>query len=235
MARAVALVLIAASTACARLPVAEAPAVVGLTVHPFSSPATPAPLQEIRAGRIRAVVPDTWEARLLPRGRYPWEGFFASPKIRSWQRRPGHVDGLEAFWLDVARVGIPSDFYYLAARGRTLGPLSRNKGCHPSMRRVFVNRPPDMTGRRSSPGDYVASATGTCRSAGKRARWVSVVAAPGFGPARKVGIPTSGLYMMVAVVSGPRSGVLLKEILRSARFGESSIPEIVDAARAQAR
>jgi hypothetical protein len=57
-----------------------------------------------------------------------------------------------------------------------------------------------------------------------------VVAAPGYGPVRQVGLPTSGLYVVVAVVSGRGSGRLLREMLESAEFGGTSISKIVRAA-----
>ena len=230
-ARGTALVFLAALTACAPVRAVDAPGVLSLTVHPFRSDKTVAPLQEVHAAHIRAVIPDGWKARLLPHGRYPREGFIASPKINSWENRAGRVQGLEAFWVDVGKMGIPSDYYYMAARGPGLGPLGKSKTCRPAARTVFVDRPPDLTGVHFSPGDYVASATGICRTRSGSARWASVVAAPGFGPLREVGIPTSGLYVVVAVVSGPHSDRVLKRMFRSMRFGDASIPAMLKAAR----
>jgi hypothetical protein len=57
-----------------------------------------------------------------------------------------------------------------------------------------------------------------------------MVAAPGFGPVRQVGIPNSGLYVVVAEVTGPGSARLLTEIMKGARFDSSSIGEILEAA-----
>lgn len=75
------------------------------------------------------------------------------------------------------------------------------------------------------------SATGSCRTEGTPTRWAYVVAAPGFGPMRQMGIPTSGLYVVIAVVPERRSGHLLKQILAAARFGDTSISEFLRAAR----
>jgi hypothetical protein len=57
-----------------------------------------------------------------------------------------------------------------------------------------------------------------------------VVAAPGFGPLRSVGIPTSGLYVVIAAVSGADSGTLLDAMINGAHFGNTSVPQIERAA-----
>jgi hypothetical protein len=137
---------------------------------------------------------------------------------------------MEAFWIDVAKEGIPSDYYYLAARATVLGSLATNKNCRSQAKRVLVDHPPDLTGSHFSPSDYVASDTGTCQSRGQATHWAYVVVAPGFGPIREVGIPTSGIYVVIAVVSGPQSKALLRELIDGARFGDTSISQIVQLA-----
>jgi hypothetical protein len=186
---------------------------------------------ELRAGDIHAVFPHSWEARPLPAARYPHQGFMASPRIAEWDEGRGMVRGMEVYWIDVAEVRIPSDFYYLVARGPALGSLGTSEYCRAAKLEVLVDHPPDLTGAAFSPGDYVASAEGTCATQGKRTRWAYVVAAPGYGPAREIGIPTSGLYVVVAVVSGSRSDVLLRQMMAGARFGNASISQIVDLAQ----
>ncbi len=161
---------------------------------------------ELRAGDIHAVFPYSWEARPLPDARYPQQGFMASPRIADWDEGTGMVRGMEVYWIDIAEVRIPSDFYYLVARGPALGGLGTSKFCQAAKLEVLVDHPPDLTGVDDSPGDYVASGEGTCRNEGRRTRWAYVVAAPGYGPAREIGIPTSGLYVVVAIVAGSRSG-----------------------------
>ena len=195
-------------------------------------PSSPAPLVQIQAGYVQAVVPDSWEARPLSRDRYPQEGFVAAPRLEAWAHGDGTVRGMEVFWMDVAKMHIPSDFYYLVARGPVLEALRANKACVPGRQQIYVDHPPDLTGRRFSPSDYVASGTGTCRVHGRYTRWAYVVAAPGYGPLREIGIPTSGLYVVIAVVSGSRSDVLLQEMVGSARFGETPMTQIVTAASA---
>ena len=45
----------------------------------------------------------------------------------------------------------------------------------------------------------MAQGKGTCNIHGTPTRWAYFVAAPGFGPVRRMGIPASGLYVVVAV------------------------------------
>jgi len=230
-------VLAVLATGCAQAPLGmggQTPALEDLptfSVEPYASPESPAPLALVQAGAVVGVVPDTWEAQLLPQTRFPQRGFMASPSLVDWERGVRHVAGVEMFWIDVAEVEIPSDFYYLVARGPAMDALSSDQACRPSSQEVFVDHPPDLTGDRFSPGDYVISASGTCFADGQRARWKYVVAAPGYGPVRQVGIPNSGLYVVLAVVSGARSRTLLDEIISGARFGNASIDQIVASAR----
>ena len=225
-------IIVVAMTACNTVPpVNQAPA-----AQPFFAvhhlPPSPSPLRvEVQAGSVQALIPDGWEARPLSTARYPQEGFVASPRLEDWEREAGTVGGIEAFWIDVAKLQIPSDYYYMVAQGPAMGALAANKNCRSATEEIYINHPPDFTGRRLSPGDYVMSATGTCRTGGKPTQWAYVVAAPGFGPIRQVGIPTSGLYVVIAVVPGKQAGQLLKQILEGARFGNTSISDILQAAR----
>ena len=57
------------------------------------------------------------------------------------------------------------------------------------------------------------------------------MAAPGFGPVREVGIPTSGLYLVVAIMpASPRASFLLNRLLRRTEFNGSSVADMIDAA-----
>jgi hypothetical protein len=228
-ARAAASILAIVAATCTRAPAREPP------VRPFSVhllPPSPSPLRiEVQAGGVRARIPDGWEVRPLPDSRYPQEGFVASPQLAAWERHTWLVGGMEAFWIDVTKVGLPSDYYYLVARGPAVASLAASKRCHRIEERVVANHPPDFTGRRFSPGDYVISASGTCQAGSHPARWAYIVAAPGFGPARAVGLPRSGLYVVIAVVRGKRAEVLLRQMLEAARFGQTPISDIVRAAQ----
>ena len=65
---------------------------------------------------------------------------------------------------------------------------------------------------------------------GELTHWAYVVAAPGFGPVREVGIPNSVLYVVVAEVSGPGSARILTQLMKGASFDSATISQIVDAA-----
>jgi hypothetical protein len=222
--------LAAALTACSRVPVAEAPAPLTFTIRQLHSSSTPSPLNEVRAGKVRAVFPESWEARPIRTTSVPQEGFVASPRIDRFERGAGAVQGIEAFWIDVGKMEIPSNYYYLAARNEAMSALSTQESCRSVRREVLIDRPPDFSGRTFSPGDYVVSASGTCQVNGRPTKWAYVVAAPGFGPIRQVGLPTSGLYVVVAVVSGRGADRLLKAMLEGAHFGGTPISQIVRAA-----
>jgi hypothetical protein len=210
--------------------VADAPASLTFTIRQVPSVSTPSPLNEVRAGQVRAVFPKSWDARPLPTSSVAQEGFVASPRIDRFERTTGVVQGIEAFWIDVGKQAIPSNYYYLAARNEAMSSLSSRNSCRAVRHDVLIDRPPDLTGRTFSPSDYVVSASGTCESNGRPTRWAYVVAAPGFGPIRQVGLPTSGLYVVVAVVSGRNAEPLLDAMLEGARFGGTPISQIVRAA-----
>jgi hypothetical protein len=228
------LVLVALS-ACSRP--AAVPAVVVpiqdtdvLTVRPLNVPSSPSPLMEVQVGSLRAAIPEGWHTRLLA-DNVARQGFEASPRMDDWDRGIPAASGIEAFWVDVEKLQIPSDYLYLAARSVSFHRTAYDKRCAPSRLDVVANHPPDFTGHHDSPGDFVASMRGTCLAKdGSSARWGYVVAAPGFGPVRSVGIPTSGLYVVMAEVAGPHAEALLREMLSRARFGDTTVTQLVRAA-----
>jgi hypothetical protein len=201
-----------------------------LMMRPVQVPSSPAPLVEVQLGNVHAIIPKGWDARQLP-SQFAQEGFEASPHIAEWDQGANAVSGIEAFYVDVNKVGIPSDYYYLAARSVSFGGLSNGRECRPSNLDVVANHPPDFTGRHDSPSDFVASARGRCVGANGRAtHWAYVVAAPGFGPVRQLGIPTSGLYVVMVQIAGPHADARLDEMLSMARFGDATVPQLVRAA-----
>ena len=133
--------------------------------------------------------------------------------------------------MDVTGLHISSDYYYVVAKGPAMSSLVANKNCHSTAQEILADNPPRLTGPGFSPGDYVVSARGTCRSEGQATMWAYIIAAPGFGPVRQVGLPSSGLYVVLAVVSGRRAGALLEQMIDGARFANVSIIQIVAAAR----
>jgi hypothetical protein len=67
---------------------------------------------------------------------------------------------------------------------------------------------------------------------GQATRWAYFVAAPGYGPVRSVGIPSSGLYIVVAVLPDGRGAErLLDRLLDSTSFAGASVPDLIRAAR----
>ena len=78
----------------------------------------------------------------------------------------------------------------------------------------------------------MASGRGTCHLHGRLTEWAYFVAAPGFGPVHRIGIPSSGLYVVVAVM--PKSGQAaraLRQLLAHTTFGGAGIADFVRAAR----
>jgi hypothetical protein len=194
---------------------------------------SPGSFSQITVGQVQALVPQGWRA--FPSGAPDdlREGFVATPEPRAWQRMDGSAVGMTVTWVDATRVGIPSDFYYLAATGPVLSRLTHSGLCRSRSQRVFIDdRPAWESGRPGSPGDYVASGDGTCRVGGRLTRWAYFVAAPGFGPVRRIGIPNSGLYVVVVVMPDTQRVVTLHRVLANARFGGARLSDFVAAARA---
>jgi hypothetical protein len=192
---------------------------------------SPAPFNQITAGPVSGVVPDGWNA--VPAGPSGGlrNGFIASPSPRAWGRMDGSTAGIAATWIDATRVGVPSDYYYLAATGPLFGRLVRSSPCRLERHRVLVdNRPTFLSGNARSAGDYVATGQGRCEIEGQPTRWAFFVAAPGFGPVRRVGIPSSGLYVVVAVLpDSRRAATELHRMIRHTSFGGDRIGQIVAA------
>lgn len=192
---------------------------------------SPSSYAEVTAGAVQAFIPDGWRPVADVDGAR--EGFFASPAPGAWQRMDGSTEGMAASWVDASEVGVPSDFYYLAATGPLLSRLTHSADCRANRQQVYVdNSPSFVSGDASSPGDYMASGDGSCRLRGRVTRWAYFVAAPGFGPVRRVGIPRSGLYMIVAVAqAGRHADALLRRLIDRTRFGGADIGDFVRALR----
>jgi hypothetical protein len=167
---------------------------------------------------VSSLLPPKWEVRPLrsaPEERR--RGLQASGTVPG--RMPADIrhPGLEAYWVDATGVGVPSDYYRLAARGPSQD-LLRSPGCYRDDRRV-VRSPRDVV----ATGQYVATSTGTCTVSGS-VRWASFVAAPGFGPVRSLGIPRSGLYVVRASVSdGPDADRRLRTLMNGVAFGGTPV------------
>ncbi|MDP9330740.1 MAG: hypothetical protein M3P11_08915 [Actinomycetota bacterium] len=193
---------------------------------------SPSPFAEVTIGPVQALVPDRWMPVASGSGDVR-NGFTATPDRRAWERMDGSAVGMAATWIDATRVGVPSDFYYLAATGPLLSGLIHSRDCRRDARRVFIDdRPSFLSGHPDSPGDYVATGRGRCDVAGQLTRWAYFIAEPGYGPVHQVGIPSSGLYVIVAMMQdSPSAGATLRGLLRSTRFGGAGIRDFVVAAR----
>jgi len=196
---------------------------------PLTSPFVP-----IENGDVQAFVPKQWESSSIATDPLR-QGLVASPDPKAWGDMDGSVPGLEVAWVDVTRLGIPTDLYYLAASGPAIPAMASSRRCHRVHVSVLLNHRPLSDGPYS-PGDYVERGTGTCHARGRATRYAYFVAAPGFGPLREMGIPTSGLYLAVAVVpQSPNAEKRLQTLLRSAQYGSASVGDLMQAARQSAQ
>jgi hypothetical protein len=219
------------ATSCAGMGAVQPPAVPdALQVRP-----TDTPLVRVSDGAVTALVPGGWHAAVVSMDAS--KGFVASPHPERWRSPAALETGLAATWIDATRVGLPSDVYYLAATGPIFDRLVDAPGCKAERRVIFVDNPPDFAhGAIASPGDFVARGSGVCAAAGSPARrWCYFVAAPGFGPAKQLGIPSSGLYVAIAVTrDAPGAGRRLADLLRHVSFGGAGVQDFVHAVKSPA-
>lgn len=193
---------------------------------------SPSPYQQVSAGPVSAVIPDDWRPRLAGAVDDPRQGIVAGPRPGAWGGDRPPIEGLAAMWVDGAAVGVPSDYYYLAATGPALDVLTGSAECRATRQFVVIDHLPAFAnGSPGSPGDYVAHGEGTCMVGHRPTRWAYFVAAPGYGPVRRVGIPTSGLYVVVAVMpETPRAPFLLNRLLERTEFNGASVADMIRAA-----
>ena len=198
---------------------------------PVAPVTTPSPYTEVVTGPVTALVPRNWRTLPAPTVHGIRGGFFASPHPHAWNQMDGSVAGMAATWVDATKVGVPSDFYYLAATGPLLDRLIHGGRCRGDHEQIFTNHRPGFdAGHSRSLGDYVARADGRCTGAGAPTRWASFVAAPGFGPAREIGIPGTGLYVVVAVLRASAGAEAeLDRLVQHTAFNGTTVPEMVAA------
>lgn len=193
---------------------------------------SPSPFREVTAGDVRALIPDAWDAVPARIADGVREGFIARPRPGAWE--DGSLrEGMAALWVDGTRVGVPADYYYLAATGRALDLVAQSRSCNTTREEVVVDHLPAFAhGEPDSPGDYMAHGRGSCEIDNVPTRWAYFVAAPGYGPIRGLGIPNSGLYVVVAMTPDrPRAPALLKKLLLRTEFAGASMDDFLHAAR----
>ena len=217
--------------------VISVPACASASAEPSSAPEllispSPTAFTLVTAGQVRGAVPDGWHAALADPELGIRGGFVASPRAGGWPDIDGSAVGMSATWVDATRVGVPSDFYYLAANGPLLSRLTTSADCREKTHLVYLDRRPTFDPRRHSPGHFMAEGAGVCRRGSHATRYAYFVAAPGFGPVHEVGIPSSGLYVVVAVVPAEQGATsLLKQLIGRTRFGDDGVREFVAVAR----
>src|SRR5262245_42541558 len=225
------MVLVAAACGDAMATTAPSAPAAGVIVRQ-----SPSPYMQASAGPVSAVIPDEWQPRPAGALDDPRQGIVAGPRPQAWRADRPPLEGLAAMWVDGTAVGVPSDYYYLAATGPALDAITGSELCRATQRFVVSDHLPAFAkGEPDSPGDYVAHGQGTCSVGRRPARWAYFVAAPGFGPVRELGIPTSSLYVVVAVMpASPRAPFLLDRLLSRTEFNGSSVAEMIAAATPQA-
>jgi hypothetical protein len=194
---------------------------------------SPSPYRQVTTGTVTAVLPDAWSPELVAPLDDPKQGLLAGPRPDTWGGDRPPAEGFAAMWIDGTRVGVPSDYYYLAATRTALDMITGSKECSATRQRVIVDhRPAFADGEPDSPGDYVATGRGACTVGRQPTRWAYFVAAPGYGPVREIGIPSSGMYLVVVVMpDSPRVLQKLARMLERTRFGEASVADLIEAAR----
>ena len=138
-------------------------------------------------------------------------------------------------WVDGTRVGVSSDYYYLAATGPALGLITGSSDCDRTSHRVIVNHRPEFAaGEPGSPGDDVAHGKGTCTIGLLPMRWAVLRRRSRAWP----GPPRSGSRAPVCTSSlavmrdSPQAPHLLGMLCsKSTEFGGASVPELIEAAR----
>jgi hypothetical protein len=227
----VALVLLAASCQAASGPAggAQPPPAIDIAVRPT-------PFVQVTEGPVHAIIPNHWaEAPIAAEGSLR-EGLMASPNLERWRNLDGSVPGIEAEWVDLTRVGIPSDYFYVAAKWPVLPRLAASPTCQSSYENVIVDHGTTFSRLHERFGDFAARASGTCSHHGQVNRWAYFIAAPSYGPVRRIGLPNSGLYRVVAVMrDGPHALRKLHKVLFGARFGGATVGDLMLAARESAQ
>ena len=196
----------------------------------------PTPFTIVTDGPVQYLVPHHWTSASVAVQGSLQEGLMASPDLDRWQPMDGTEPGIEAAWMKVSRIGVPSDFFYLAAKWPALPKLVTSRRCTTAQQRIIVDHLPDAASSGAAFGDFAATASGTCTVGRQVNRWAYFVAAPSFGPVRRVGLADSGLYLVVAVVhDGAQAKRYLHRMVYGARFGRATVGDLVLAARRSAR
>ena len=120
-------------------------------------------------------------------------GFVAAPRRGQWADIDRSAVGMSATWVDATRVGVPSDFYYLAANGPLLSRSDdRRAGRDRTQRVSSIIRP---TCSRATATRRATSSPGRTACADPRrpaTRWRVLRRGPGLRPRARPGDPALG-------------------------------------------
>lgn len=190
----------------------------------------------VAAAGVRTLLPPRWEFRPIPDTGAHRLGIQASESYLGMIPTDLRQPSLEAYWVDATEIGVPTDYYELAAQGPLLDLVGTAPGCRLEGRLEAVS-PRHAPGSLDKwPGQYVTMITGTCHTQDSDTRWASFVAAPGFGPARELGIPRSGLYVVRAsVLDGPDAERSLRTLMSGVSFGGTPVGDFLAAVGLPAR
>jgi kynurenine formamidase len=198
-------------------------------ISPPPVPTTDSRFTRVSAYGVSAVVPHGWVAKPADEPTYS-VGVAATPGPRTTIGEVPIQQGLIATRVDATVVGAPSDLYYLAAKGPILSAVHHDARCTVKEEQIYADHAPAAVTGRASPGDFVATATGTCARRHTETKWSYFVAAPGFGPAREHGIPGSGLYVIVASTPAvPGASRTLARMVGRVRFGDDGMEDFLRA------
>ena len=103
---------------------------------------SPSPFQQVSAGPVSALIPDAWEPALAGPIDDPRQGIVAAPPTQDWRADRPPLEGLAAMWIDGTAIGVPSDYYYLAATGPALDDLTGSEQCRATRRYVVAKHLP---------------------------------------------------------------------------------------------
>jgi hypothetical protein len=191
-------------------------------------------LRLVSSDGVEAFVPPRWEYRPLSQMTTSARKGIEALGGRARSSEPFDVrkPGLQAYWVDATQVRVPSDYYSLAARGPLMDSIAGLPNCRTETSDVLIGR-----GHRADPmSGYLATTSGRCDTEEVDTLWAAVVAAPGFGPVRDLGIPESGLYFVqVSVRDGPGAEDRLGHLIEHISFGGTPIAEFSTAASVPGR